>query len=150
MRICGCNDKGRHRGICAMSINNNPLPITQGVPTVPTQAIDPAIIAALANNPDALNAYMAQFNTVPNTVPSNVPATPVQPVQPVVQLQDEYVVPLAKPVHKTNGFSVFTDRRGYDTNFKNTPNTVRITKIYADPALLNGYDQWELVLRKVK
>lgn len=137
-----------------MSINNNPLPVTQGVNTVPNNTnIDPAMLkqaiafinAMQESNTDTIPN--TDPNTIPNTVPSNVPVTPVPPV---VQLQNEYVVPLAKPTHKANGFSVFQDGRALDTNFKNTPNTVRITKVYVDPHLLNGYDQWELVLRKVQ
>ena len=153
MRICGCNDKGRHKGICTMSINNNPLPVTQGVNTMPNNTnIDPAMLQLAIALQEQMNAMKnPDTNTVPNTNPNTVPSNvPVTPVPPVVQLQNEYVVPLAKPTHKANGFSVFQDGRALDTNFKNTPNTVRITKVYVDPALLNGYDQWELVLRKVQ
>ena len=153
MRICGCNDKGRHKGICTMSINNNPLPVTQGVNTMPNNTnIDPAMLQLAIALQEQMNAMKnPDTNTVPNTNPNTVPSNvPVTPVPPVVQLQNEYVVPLAKPTHKANGFSVFQDGRALDTNFKNTPNTVRITKVYVDPHLLNGYDQWELVLRKVQ
>ena len=136
-----------------MSINNNPLPVTQGVNTMPNNTnIDPAMLQLAIALQEQMNAMKnPDTNTVPNTNPNTVPSNvPVTPVPPVVQLQNEYVVPLAKPTHKANGFSVFQDGRALDTNFKNTPNTVRITKVYVDPALLNGYDQWELVLRKVQ
>ena len=127
--------------------------MTQGVNTMPNNTnIDPAMLQLAIALQEQMNAMKnPDTNTVPNTNPNTVPSNvPVTPVPPVVQLQNEYVVPLAKPTHKANGFSVFQDGRALDTNFKNTPNTVRITKVYVDPHLLNGYDQWELVLRKVQ
>ena len=155
-RQCNCN------GIkCMEKLNshiNQPQPISKGVNNTMANQPDVAIITALASNPDALNAYMAQFN------PSTVPVTP-QPVsiaQPIVQpeiapiinptlpILNEYEIPLVVSKGKGKDAMVkLSDGRTHAVGkFTNGMHDFRFNPIYGDSTIV-GESEWVLkVVRK--
>jgi len=144
--------QGRHPNNCDCDThsNTNPMAVTEGANQMTTETpnFDADIIAALKDNPIALNNYMQLIinNAAPSSestqtqVPTNVPSIP---------MLDEYIIPLTDPTHKPSGFSTLSDGRNLPQTFNKLTDAVRITKIYANKGIL-GTDKWELVLRKVK
>ena len=122
--------------------------------------LDVNIIAALASNPEALNAYIASQTVVPVTPAVGVPvepvpaapitAAPVAPVTPapvapvtpapVVVAKQPLVIdiPMGNPEPRAKGFTQYEDGRGLPATFKVADGFVRIGKAYIPPVELDG------------
>ena len=131
--------------------NQNPMQI-QGVNpiTTPNTVIatpNTDVIIALSGNQDALNAYLATFNTPVVATPSNpnidIPQAPVNNIA----IQTEYVIPLNIDT-SGKGMAKLSDARTHAvTKFTDGIHDLRWATLYATKAIVaNG--EWELVLRK--
>ena len=131
--------------------NANPMQI-QGVNpiTTPNTVIatpDVNVIVALSGNQDALNSYLATFNTPVVATPDNPNVNIPQPPVNNIAIKDEYVIPLAIDA-SGKGMAKVTDARIHAvTKFTDGIHDFRWATGYATKAIVaNG--EWELVLRK--
>ena len=131
--------------------NANPMQI-QGVNpiTTPNTVIatpNTDVIIALSGNQDALNAYLATFNTPVNATPENpnvnIPQAPVNNIP----VQNEYIAQIAIDA-SGKGMAKVTDARIHaESKFTDGIHDFRFAKIYVTKAIV-ATGTWELVLRK--
>ena len=130
--------------------NLNPMQI-QGVNpiTTPNTVIatpDVNVIVALSGNQDALNSYLATFNTPVVATPDNPNVNIPQPVNNIA-IQTEYVIPLNIDA-SGKGMAKVTDARIHAvTKFTDGIHDLRWATAYATKAIVAD-GEWELVFRK--
>jgi hypothetical protein len=131
--------------------NANPMQI-QGVnpittPNIVTATPDVNVIIALSGNQDALNGYLATFNTpvvaTPDNPNVNIPQAPVNNIP----MQNEYTA-LVNIDTSGKGMAKVTDGRNHAVSkFTDGIHDFRFATIYVTKAIVAD-GEWELVLRK--
>ena len=141
---CDCDKHIAKRNANPMQIQGiNPITTPNTVIATP----DVNVIVALSGNQDALNSYLATFNTPVVATPDNPNVNIPQPPVNNIAIQDEYVIHLAIDA-SGKGMAKVTDARVHAvTKFTDGIHDFRWATAYATKAIVaNG--EWELVLRK--
>ena len=151
---------GRHPNNCDCMKHQSvqPMQITKGENKVTTPTYNNAIIAALANNPDALKEYMDgvtnvskanDANNAPNVETTQTPV-PNQLIPEFVAGQTEYIIPCNIDLSgKPDSMAKLTDARNHAVpKFTNDIHDFRFPKGYASRSIVSE-GVWGLKLFRI-